>query len=92
LQQITIHIGHKADGFVFRLDSRSDTWVRKLTGRLQSLPTVSIGFDEATPLSDIKDEVFIRVAEMLTGISSDQLATMGVRFVDARTEKTVHTI
>jgi hypothetical protein len=92
MQELTIHIGHRADGFVFRLDPTSVLWVKKQPKRLQSMPTISIGFDERISLSAIKDEVYTQVAEMLTGLKGERISALEFKFIDSRNQRTVHTI
>jgi hypothetical protein len=92
MHELTIHIGHRADGFVFRLDPASVLWVKKQPKRLQSMPTISIGFDDRIALSALKDEVFTQVAEMLTGLRGERLGTLEFKFIDSRNQRIVHTI
>jgi hypothetical protein len=92
MAQLRIEVGHKADGFVFRLDPKSVSALRGKSYGGKKLPTVSIGFDTRTDVEKIYGEVYTHVAELLTGLTESELNKEGVVFIDSLTNKKIHSL
>jgi hypothetical protein len=92
MASLRVEIGQKADGFVFRLDPRSIPSLLGKSKRASQLPTVSIGFDMRADFEQIYGPIYMHIAELLTGLSEEELDKLGVVFVDSATNRKVYAL
>lgn len=92
MASLRVEIGQKADGFVFRLDPRSKPSLVGRSKRAAQLPTVSIGFDTRADYERIHGPIYMHIAELLTGLTEEEIHTLGVVFVDSATNRRVYAL
>ena len=89
MKHLRIEVGHKADGFVFRLDPKSIESLKKPKKGITQLPTVSIGFDTRAEFENIHGPIYTHIAQLLTGLSEEELKDETIDFIDSLTNKKI---
>lgn len=74
---IIIQINDQLDGYVFRLRPRSRQWLEQQQPGEYRVASVFIGFDKMEDVQQIHAPVWHQVANLLTGLSSEELSSLG---------------
>lgn len=77
-QSIIIHFGTQREGFTLRLHPLSLQWLEEQFPDRKRLMSVYIGYDRNRPdIRQIQESVWGHVANLLTGLSLEELIAMG---------------
>jgi hypothetical protein len=92
LDHLVIYVSRQSGGATFRLQTESKLLVRTKAPRSRLLSTVYVGDEGLSDLEAAPDTLWGQVAIMLTGLTEEQLATVGgFRIVDSANEQTYYT-
>lgn len=90
MREIKIYVNQQLDGFTYRLDPKSKASLREKRSDTEPVASVFVSYDTKTRFQWTQGSVWKHVAELLTGLSAEQLEILGpVVFVDPKSEKTV---
>ncbi len=87
MPQIKIYLNDQLDCVTYQLDPLSRVWVQNQVSPLKPVGSVYVSYDSGTEPPWMEEAHRQHIAEMLTGLSAEQLKELGkVVFVDPKTE------
>ena len=90
MPQIKIYVNQQLDGCTYRLDPKSRGLLRGRESHTEPVTSVFISYDTKTQFEWTHGSVWRHVAELLTGLTTEQLEALGpVVFVEPKDESTV---
>lgn len=93
MSKILINVAAQPDGWVFELQPLSLHEVRKEYPSVSPVPRVSMGFDTRSDFETIVGPVWNQVLMLLTGLSIDQVMTLGgAEFISVKDDHVMHTV
>ena len=88
MAEIKIYVNEQLDGYTYQLEPKSKALLESETSDTEPVASVFVSFDTRAQFEWTHGSLWRHVAEMLTGLTMDQLKALGkVVFVDPKTEQ-----
>lgn len=85
--KIIINVGIQSDGYVFRLQPKSRHWLQENYPHTNIVSSIFIGFDTKQEFEEIHGSIWEQVSKLLTGLSLQELNTLGGFAIYSPSEK-----